>query len=185
MEKIVKHPQEKIVETFNFNGAIVELVEWIDTIWCGKVSDPADEKLLEVFQAVTAKELVNERLEDSWDVAISINHLSKELPPGVMFGFLVGTENQSKEYDIYKVSAQQFMRIRMNDETAKALGHEPFRGGRPPYEWIGEQIAPKYGYKYADETKPVFEYYGFWNNNTYSHEFVYLYVPVIKGENNG
>jgi len=28
-----------------------------------------------------------------------------------MFGFLVGTENQSKEYDIYKVSAQQFMRI--------------------------------------------------------------------------
>jgi len=74
MEKIVKHPQENILKTFDFNRVIVE---WIDTIWCGKVSDPADDKLLEVFQDVTAKELVNERLEDSWDVAISINHLSK------------------------------------------------------------------------------------------------------------
>ena len=25
----------------------------------------------------------------------------------------------------------------------------------------------------------------YWNNNTYSHEFVLLYVPVIKGEKNG
>ena len=182
MDNRTKHPQEKIIETFDHNGIIVDVVKWEDTIWCGKVSDPADEKLLEVFQAVTAKELVNERLEDNWDVAISINHLSKKLPPGVMFGFLVGTENQSKEYDIYKVSAQQFMRIRMNDETAKALGQEPFRGGCPPYEWIGEQIAPKYGYKYADETKPIFEYYGFYDHKNHAHEFSYLYVPIVKRE---
>jgi hypothetical protein len=182
MDTKINHPQEKIIETMNYNGVIVDVVEWEDTIWCGKASDPTDEKLLEVFQAVTAKEQVNEKIEDNWDVAISINHLSKELPPSVMFGFLVGTENQSKEYDIYKVSAQQFMRIRMNDETAKALGKEPFRGGCPPHEWIGEQIAPKYGYKYADATKPIFEYYGFYNPQNYKHEFYYLYVPVEKRE---
>jgi len=55
-----------------------------------------------------------------------------------MFGFLVNTEQQPNCYDIYKVSAQNFMCIQMNEETAKALGHEPFRGGRPPYEWIEE-----------------------------------------------
>lgn len=31
------HIQEKVVKTFEYNGIKVDLVEWTDTIWCGKV----------------------------------------------------------------------------------------------------------------------------------------------------
>jgi hypothetical protein len=187
MDGRTKHPQEKILDTFDYNGITVKLVEWTDTIWCGKIGyalnntdEPDVDKIMGGFQAIPHG-IANGREEDSWDVCISINYRSKERPNGVMIGFLVNAEQQPNDFDIYKVLAQNFMCIRMNDETAIALGREPFRGGIPPYEWIGEQIAPKYGYKYADETMPVFEYYGYWNNKTNSHEFTYLYVPVIKG----
>ena len=183
------HLQERIIETIDHNGLVVDVVEWKDTIWCGKVGyaedntgEPDVDKIMSGFQTVVSKH-VNERIEGDWDVCISINYLSSERPNGVMFGFLVGTDQQLSDYDIYKVPAQMFMRIRMSEETAKILGHEPWRGGIPPYEWIGEQIAPKYGYKYADDTKPVFEYYGFYNHQNGAHEFCYLYVPVVKREN--
>jgi len=32
-----RHSQERIVETFNYNGIPVEVVEWDKTIWCGKI----------------------------------------------------------------------------------------------------------------------------------------------------
>jgi len=180
------HPQERIVETFNHNGVMVEVVEWTETIWCGKVAyaaNDADEsfasRALDDYFAITSKAPANEKRESGWSVCISINHLSSEHPDGVMYGDLVGTEQQADGYDIYKVPAQRFMRIRLTEGTARALGREPWKGGVPPYEWISEQIAPNYGYKIADGTQPVFEYYGFYNPNTGAHEFCYLYVPVI------
>ena len=97
-----------------------------------------------------------------------------------MFGFLAGTERQPDGFDILKVPAARFARIRMWDETAKALGHEPFKGGIPPHEWIGKEIAPALGYKYGDDTLPIFEYYGYYDPSKYAHEFSYLYVPVEK-----
>jgi hypothetical protein len=185
MDSKTSHPQEKLIETFNYNSVTVELVEWADTIWCGKIGyavnntdEPDVEKIMDGFMALNSQS--SNGRENGWDVCMSVNYLSKERPNGVMIGFLVNTEEQPHIFDIYKVPAQRFMRIRMNDETAKSLGHEPFKGGIPPYEWIGEQIAPKYGYKYADDTRPIFEYYGFWNDNTGSHEFSYLYVSVEK-----
>ena len=33
----VKHPHERIVDTFKYNGMSVEVVEWDETIWCGKI----------------------------------------------------------------------------------------------------------------------------------------------------
>ena len=185
MENRTKHPQENILETFNFNGAIIELVEWIDTIWCGKIGyavnntdEPNVEKIMGDFETLHRSNIVAKEREKDWDVCISINYLSKERPNGVMIGFLVNTEQQLNCFDIYKVPAIKFMRIQINEETTKVLGKEPF--GIPPYQWIGGIIAPKYGYKCVDDTKPVFEYYGYWNNNTNSHEFTYLYVPVIE-----
>jgi hypothetical protein len=97
-----------------------------------------------------------------------------------MFGFLVTTDLQPDIFNIYKVPAAKYARIRMCDETAEVLGHEPFKGGIPPYEWIGEEIAPKIGYKYEKETFPIFEYYGYYDPEKYAHEFCYLYVPVEK-----
>ncbi|MBQ4629182.1 MAG: hypothetical protein IJB44_08880 [Clostridia bacterium] len=36
------HAHEKIINTFDYNGTSVDLVEWYDSIWCGKVGYAAD-----------------------------------------------------------------------------------------------------------------------------------------------
>ena len=180
-----QHPQEKVIETFNYNGATVDLVEWKDTIWCGKIGyalnntdEPNVDKIMSEFMSLN-NIVVNER-ENDWDVYMSVNYLSAERPNGVMFGFLVAMEQQPDGFDIYKVPATQYIRICMCEETAKTLEHEPWNGGIPPYEWIGEQIAPKFGYRYGNDTLPIFEYYGYYNPDKNAHEFRYLYVPVEK-----
>ena len=178
----IQHPQERIVKTDTYHGIPVDLVEWSDTIWCGKVGyagnntdEPDVEKIMGDFMAVSATP--NSR-EDHWDVCMSLNYLSGERPSGVMFGFLTAAEIQPDSYDIYKVPAARFLRIRMCDETARALGHEPWTGGVPPYHWIGEQIAPELGYTYGSDALPIVEYYGFYQPEAGAHEYCYLYVPV-------
>ena len=51
-------------------------------------------------------------------------------------------------------------------------------GGIPPYQWIGEQIAPELGYSYGNDTLPIVEYYGFFKPEEGTHEYCYLYVPI-------
>lgn len=118
--------------------------------------------------------------EDNWDICMSVNYLSDERPSGVMFGFLVADGVQPEQYDIYKVPAAKFLRIRMCAETAKALGREPWEGGIPPYHWIGEQIAPELGFTYGSDTLPVVEYYGYFKPDEGTHEYCYLYVPAAE-----
>jgi DNA-binding transcriptional MerR regulator len=181
-----QHPQERIIDTFNYNGVPVEVVEWSDTIWCGKVGyaenntdEPNVDVILNGFMSLDTS-AANKRSEPDWDVCMSINYFSSERPNGVMFGFLVGTEHQPDGFDIYKLPAGQYLRIAINDETANAVGAPPWQGGIPPYEWIGEQLAPQFGYQYGDDRLPVFEYYGFYKPDKNAHEFRYLYVPVEK-----
>ena len=180
-----QHSQEKIIKTFDFNGAIVDLVEWTTTIWCGKIGyavnntdEPDVDPIMEGFQSLMGAEIQPVRSEDDWDVCMSVNYLSTERPNGVMFGFLVDSESQPENFDVYKAPSSQYMRIRMCDDTAKALNFEPWRGGIPPYQWIGEQIAPQFGYTYGDDNVPIFEYYGNYQPEKGMHEFCYLYVPV-------
>ena len=52
----IQHPQETITKTYDYKGIIVELVEWSDTVWCGKVGyadnhtdEPNVEKIMEDF----------------------------------------------------------------------------------------------------------------------------------------
>lgn len=177
-----QHPQENIIKTYDYNGIPVDLVEWSDTIWCGKIGyadnntdEPNVEKIMEDFMSASAQP---DSREDNWDICMSVNYLSGERPSGVMFGFLVANAHQPEQYDIYKVPAARFLRIRMCDETAKALGHNPWTGGIPPYQWIGEQIAPELGYTYGSDTLPIVEYYGFFKPEKGTHEYCYLYVPV-------
>jgi len=181
-----KHPQERIVDTFKYNGISVEVVEWSDTIWCGKIGyaenntdEPNVENILNGFMALDIP-AINERIEPDWDVCMSVNYFSKERPNGVMFGDLVGTEYQPDGFDVYKLPAGQYLRIEITDESAKSLGSEPWNGGIPPYEWVGEQLAPQFGYHYGNDRLPVFEYYGYYKPEKNSHEFRYLYVPVEK-----
>lgn len=180
----IRHPQEKIIKTYDYNGIPVDLVEWSDTVWCGKIGfadsndgEPNVEKLMEDFMSVSAAP--NNR-EDNWDICMSVNYLSDERPSGVMFGFLVADSVQPEQYDIYKVPAAKFLRIRMCAETAKALGREPWEGGIPPYHWIGEQIAPELGFTYGSDTLPVVEYYGYFKPDEGTHEYCYLYVPAAE-----
>lgn len=178
----IHHPQENIIKTYGFNGITADLVEWGATIWCGKIGyadnhtdEPNVEKIMDDFMSVSA--LPNGR-EDHWDICMSINYLTRERLDGVMFGFLVTTDVQPDSYDIYKIPSAKFLRIKICDETARALGHEPWVGGIPPYQWIGEQIAPQLGYTYGSDTLPVIEYYGFFNPEDGRHAYCYLYVPV-------
>lgn len=180
----MKHPQEKIVKTYDFKGIPVELAEWSDTVWCGKIGyaenntdEPNVEKIMSDFMSVSVAP--NDR-EDNWDVCISVNYLSDKRPSGVMFGFLVANDNQPAEYDTYKIPASKYLRIRMCDETAAALGHEPWQGGIPPYEWIGEQIAPELRYTYGSDAIPIIEYYGYFDPGSGTHKYCYLYVPVTE-----
>ena len=182
-----QHPQEKIIETFDYNGISVDLVEWTDTVWCGKIGyaanntdEPDVDRIMNDFQTLNFPAVAAVRREKDWDVCLSANYLSSERPNGVMFGFLVVNDRQPDGFDIYKVPAAKYARIPMCEETAKALGHEPFKGGIPPFGWIGKQIAPKIGYRYGDDKLPVFEYYGYYNPDKNAHEFTYLYVPVEK-----
>ena len=32
----IRHPQENIIKTYDYNGIAVDLVEWSDSVWCGK-----------------------------------------------------------------------------------------------------------------------------------------------------
>ena len=182
------HPQEKIVETFDYNGTKINLVEWLQTVWCGKIGyadnnadEPDVRKIMDGFMALSNRNIsANDRKEKDWDICMSLNYLSYQRPNGVMFSFLVGTDQQPEGFDVIKIPPAKFMRVRLCDETAKALGVEPWHGGIPPYRWIGEYAAPKYGYKYGDDALPVYEYYGFYSPETNTHKFGYLYVPVEK-----
>lgn len=178
----IQHPQETVIKTYHYNGITVDLLEWSETLWCGKVGyaanhtdEPDVEKIMEDFMSVCA--IPNNR-EENWDICMSINYLSGERASGVLFGFLVDEELQPDAYDIYKVPAAKFLRIRICGETARALGHDPWMGGIPPYRWIGEQIAPELGYTYGSDTLPIIEYYGFFKPEEGRHTYCYLYVPV-------
>ena len=57
----IQHPQESIVKTYNYNRIVVDLIEWSDTVWCGKVGyadnntdEPNVEKIMEDFMSVSA-----------------------------------------------------------------------------------------------------------------------------------
>ncbi|MDD4496365.1 MAG: effector binding domain-containing protein [Eubacteriales bacterium] len=181
-----RHPQERIVETFNYNGIPVEVVEWDATIWCGKIGyaknntdEPDVDPILSAFMSLPIPSM-NERIEPNWDVCMSFNYFTNERPKGVMFADLVGTENQPEGFDVYNLPAGQYLRLAINEDSAKALASQPFNGGIPPYEWVGEQLAPQFGYQYGDDYLPVFEYYGYYKPEKNAHEFRYLYVPVEK-----
>lgn len=180
-----RHEHESLISSWNHEGMLVELVEWEPTIWCGKVGyainnteEPDVERIAgdaaELFPTVAPC-----KREAGWEVCLSLNYLSGERLNGVMFGFRTKTADQPEGYDVMQFPGAQYMRIRLCDETFRALNVEPWTGGIPPYEWIGEKIAPCLGYRYSDDPLPIVEYYGF-DSMGKTIETCYLYVPVQK-----
>lgn len=185
MEITTRHPQETIIKTYVCKGIGVELVEWTQSLWCGKIGYAADndgepdvEKLMGDFMSAQSLGTAVKEREEGWDVCISLNYLSGERPSGVMFGFLVGSADQPDVFDMLKLPPARYMRLKICEETSKALGREPWTGGVPPYEWITEEIAPECGLRCGEDTLPVIEYYGYYDPEKNQHRFCYLYVPV-------
>ena len=96
-----QHPQEKIIRSFDYNGATVDWVAWADTLWCGRIGyaanytdEPDVDEVMRGFQALNAPGAEPNGREEDWDVCMSVNYLSKERPNGVLFGFLVDTARQ-------------------------------------------------------------------------------------------
>ena len=183
----VKHPQERIMETFKYNGMPVEVVEWDETLWCGKIEracntmdEPDMWKLSNEFLSQD-RTAINERLETAANTLLHFDFFTSERPASAMFAFLVKTENQPEGFDVQEVPAGQYMRLDLSPESAKSLGVEPWGGGRPPTEWISERLAPQFGYEQVFNL-PFIEYYGYLNGSTDEVVNAFLYVPVEKSK---
>jgi hypothetical protein len=183
----IKHPQERIVDTFKYNGMSIEVVEWDVSIWCGKMefaknnTDDPDMGKVSDDSSAQNPAAINERLETASNTLLHFDFLTLERPAAAMFAFLVNTENQPDGFDVKKVPAGQYMRLDLSPDSAKALGVEPWQGGRPPIEWISEHLAPQFGYRQVFDL-PFIEYYGYLYGSTDGKDVVnaFLYVPVEK-----
>lgn len=180
-----KHPQERIADTFKYNDMPVEVVEWSETIWCGKmeiVKNNTDEpdmgRVSDDFLAQNRNDICN-RLETAANTLLHFDFETSERPAIAMFAFLVGTESQPAGFDVKKVPAGRYMRLPLTPESAKALGVKAWDGGAPPVKWISERLAPQFGYRQVFDL-PFIEYYGYLNGSMDEVVNAFLYVPVEK-----
>jgi len=102
------HAHETLVEAFDYCGVTVELVEWKETLWCGKIgyaannTDEPDVDRIAAEMAEAVKVAPNMR-EEEWETCLSFNYLSDSRPNGVMFAFRVEACNQQGLYDVISV----------------------------------------------------------------------------------
>lgn len=164
-------------------GASAQLVHWEETLWCGKirfaedpVNEPDVEKLMEEFVALGDAGLSPIDPEAGWDVCMSFNYLSKQRPSGVFFGFFVQSHKQPKGFDMRWLPEGHYLRVEINESTAKALESEPWTGGIPPFQWVSESLGPRLGFACEDSELPIVEYYHHQADGAI--DGCWLYVPV-------
>lgn len=179
------HKQETLLKSYDIGGASVQLVEWEESLWCGKVlyardnyGEPDVERLMRDFVALGEAELSPNDPEEGWDVCLSFNYLSNQRPSGVFFGFQVENSRQPEGFDLVWLPAGQYLRLEINEAAAKALESEPWTGGVPPFQWVSESIGPRLGFGCADSHLPIVEYYR--HRPDGEIESCWLYVPVQK-----
>lgn len=177
------HRQETVLAHYEVDGAAVELVEWGETLWCGKIryaagptGEPDVEKLMEEFVALGEAELSPVDPEPGWDVCMSFNYLSDQRPSGVFFGFLVESRAQPQGFDLQWLPGGQYLRVEINEQTARALQTEPWEGGAPPFRWISDSFGPRLGLACGDSSLPVTEYYRHGEDGDILG--CWMYVPV-------
>ena len=163
--------RERIIKTVDYMGLTVDIVEWPETIWCGKLGwavnntdEPDVPRLMESFKTIMDTP-TNERLAPHWDVALFIDHHRNDRPSGTLFGHIVGTERQPEGYDMYKMPGQIFMRMCNFGEGSAGFD-------------LKKDFIPANGYVY-DNTAPDFSYYGYYDVKKGAHALQYDYTPVI------
>lgn len=184
-----EHVQERLLETYDLgDGAAAELVRWEETLWCGKIrfaenntDEPDVEKLMEEFVALGEADLSPIDPEPGWDVCMSFNYLSTQRPSGVFFGFLVQSHRQPEGFDMRWLPEGQYLKVEINEATAKALESEPWTGGEagvtaPPFQWVSDTLGPRLGFSCPDSELPIVEYYR--HKEDGSIDGCFLYVPV-------
>ena len=181
------HKQERVLETFDLDGASVQLVEWEESLWCGKilyaknpVDEPDVEQLMKDFVALGEAELSPNGPEEGWDVCLSFNYLSGQRPSGVFFGFLVESRRQPEGFDMVWIPAGRYLRLEINEQTDKALDKQPWTGGVPPFQWVSESIGPRLGFACGDSQLPIVEYYR--HRPDGEIQGCWLYVPVQQNK---
>ena len=112
---------------------------------------------------------------------MSFNYLSKERPSGVFFGFLVQSHKQPEGFDMRWLPEGQYLKVEINEQTAKALESESWTGGEagvtaPPFQWVSESLGPRLGFSCQDSELPIVEYYR--HKDDGSIDGCWLYVPV-------
>lgn len=175
------HPQETVLERLKYRDIDVEIVQWRETIWCGRIGyaqNNTDEPDVDAIAQSYPKAEIKNR-EVGWDACISLNYLSSERPNAVMFAVQTDSEEQEECFDLYRSPSGTFMRIQICKRTAAALERKMWEGGIPPYEWIYDQIAPELGYAAGDDRMPIVEYYGCYNAE-WIPQCCRLYVPIQK-----
>ncbi|WP_322172990.1 hypothetical protein [Acutalibacter caecimuris] len=177
------HPHEKALARFQVDGAAVDLVEWQESLWCGKIryapgntGEPDVEKLMEEFVALGDADLSPVGPEPGWDVCMSFNYLSGQRPSGVFFGFRVESRAQPQGFDLRWLPGGQYLRVEINEQTARALEKEPWQGGVPPYQWICQSFGPRLGFACEDSGLPITEYYRHAADGSITG--CWMYVPV-------
>jgi AraC family transcriptional regulator len=186
----IPNAHETVVETFDHNGAIFDVVEWTETIWCGKAAyamNAEDEtfvdRAMDGYSALDCSK-ANGKFDPPLDGLLNFSHTASATGfRGVMFGEIVTTDKQPDGFDVYHLPAATWMRLRIDGGfTDKQLGKEPFYGGPPPFEWIYD-LVEQFGYKPGSADLPIIEYYAYYApgmEQKYENKLYYVYAPVEK-----
>ena len=94
----------------------------------------------------------------------------------MFFGFHVEGRRQPEGFDLLWLPGGRFLRVEINESTARALDSEPWTGGVPPYQWVSDSLGPRLGFQVQDNALPIVEYYR--HNEDGSIAGCWLYVPV-------
>jgi hypothetical protein len=186
----IPHAHETVIETIDHNGAIFDVVEWTETIWCGKAAYAMNaedglfvDRAMDGYSALDCSK-ANGKFDPPLDGLLNFNHTERATGfKGVMFGEIVTTDKQPDGFDVYRLPAAKWMRLRIDTGfTDKQLGREPYYSGPPPFEWIYD-LVEQFGYKPGSSELPIIEYYAYYApgmEQKYENKLYYVYAPVEK-----
>ena len=172
---------ERILETYTYKDAIIELVERPETLYAGKsihANGPGDgldgafgarldEEHMEDFSRVAGK------TQPEYDVHVSINFWHPgHTALGFVFAREATSEDQPEGVDVFRMPASLFLRMYSDRAAARLLGKDACE----PWElfaFFRAKIMPKFGFVMAENGAQELEIY-----EPGGHECGWAYVPV-------